>query len=684
MIQLAFITNQHSQHSYTPRPLDGYSSRSKRNPVKSKEWINELPSVVATVLSQKRKMDDPDKDEPRSEGASDEPAGFALFAKPIIEYLNEWMIQHADHPYPTPSEKAVLIADTGLTKRQISDWMARSRKKLKTIPITNKSTNSKEPELALTNDLAILDSAHSNPANGKNLLLDLRNQIRMPGDIRTGKVDVEEDIFVSPSTNPTSSNKPTSIKDLEIFLKTWLTSSEGNLFPTLAQKESIILATGIDKKRLEGWFFRARKKIKKQESMSAVVVESSASEDKERLNDQNIPAGSLTTRFEDSIGRQATQNLAVSPSRKDDESEKVQTPFNARSQSSSSSAEPPLTKVVPTKNSDESKGLTSEAKAYLSRWLSDHFDNPYPNREEKDAMMLILGISHEKQLEGWFCRARKLQKKYETFDDHTLDSKNKSHQSSEPLLSSSYGESGAIKSTNQESDFGSLALSSNFATLLSAAKSELSEGLWENSPELHAGTQVTRNEPTFHQSDDSQQTRLPTPFDAASLESFQGSDSAEIQDRASASPSRMSQSDHPDEQIHYSSYHRVQRRASPSEYTQYHYPRSHANAEFVSYPESYSVGNSSCPHGESYNSSQGQMRASPTEYMHESALVQSEVAVDHRTNIPYYQHIGGRHQVQHFSYPHPQHSDVSRYHEAEGNEFHQPQSSNEQQHQSLN
>jgi hypothetical protein len=698
VIQFAFITNPHSQHSYTPRPLESYSSRSKKNTVKCKEWMNEMPSAVVTVLPQKRKMDDPDKVEPKSEGASDEPTGFALFAKPIIEYLNKWMIQHADYPYPTPSEKAVIIAETGLTKRQISDWMARSRKKLKTIPITNNSTNSKKPELELSNDIATLDSAHNNPANGKNLLLDLRNQTGMPGhDNPAGTIGVKEEILASPATNPMSSDKPTSIKDLEIFMKTWLTSSGGNLFPTLAQKESIILATGIDKKRLEGWFFRARKKIKKQESMNAnvnstksVMVESSALEEKEHVNDSNSPFGSPANRFEDSIGRQATQNLAISPSRKD-ESSKDQYPFNAESHSSNSSAEPILTNVMTTKN-DESKGLTSEAKAYLSRWLSDHFENPYPTREEKDAMMLVLGISHERKLEGWFCRARKLQKKNDTSHDHPpLESKKTSHQSSEPLIPSSYGTSGAINSTNQASDIGSLSLSSNFASLLSAAKSELSDALWENSPELHAGTQVTDYEPTSHQSEDSQhQTQLPTPYDAryntstsegddlcieerkrASVKSLQGSDSAEIHDRISQS--NMSQSYYPprhqlEEQIDCASYHhRVQQRASPLEYTQYHYPRSHTDAEYVSYSESYPVGYSSYPHGASNNSSQGQMRAS----------VQSPVTEDHRTDLPYYQHVGGQHRVQHFSYP--RHSDVLQYPEVEGNEFHQAQSSHEQQ-----
>jgi hypothetical protein len=36
-----------------------------------------------------------------------------------------------------------------------------------------------------------------------------------------------------------------------------------NLMPSLKQKETIIQETGVDKKRLESWFYRARKKMKR-------------------------------------------------------------------------------------------------------------------------------------------------------------------------------------------------------------------------------------------------------------------------------------------------------------------------------------------------------------------------------------------------------------------------------------
>ena len=39
-----------------------------------------------------------------------------------------------------------------------------------------------------------------------------------------------------------------------------------NLMPSLKQKETIIEETGVDKKRLESWFYRARKKMKRSQA----------------------------------------------------------------------------------------------------------------------------------------------------------------------------------------------------------------------------------------------------------------------------------------------------------------------------------------------------------------------------------------------------------------------------------
>jgi len=70
------------------------------------------------------------------------------------------------------------------------------------------------------------------------------------------------------SSNPKKSNvelKPSSA-ELNTFMQTWISRPENkdSLMPSLQQKQQIIEELGVDKKRLEGWFYRARKKLKQE------------------------------------------------------------------------------------------------------------------------------------------------------------------------------------------------------------------------------------------------------------------------------------------------------------------------------------------------------------------------------------------------------------------------------------
>ncbi|KAL7444862.1 hypothetical protein ACHAXM_009687 [Skeletonema potamos] len=60
-----------------------------------------------------------------------------------------------------------------------------------------------------------------------------------------------------------SEAKPSS-DELNTYMDKWVsTHAPMNLMPSLKQKETIIQETGVDKKRLESWFYRARKKMKR-------------------------------------------------------------------------------------------------------------------------------------------------------------------------------------------------------------------------------------------------------------------------------------------------------------------------------------------------------------------------------------------------------------------------------------
>ncbi|CAI4481675.1 AKH_1a_G0018870.mRNA.1.CDS.1 [Saccharomyces cerevisiae] len=49
--------------------------------------------------------------------------------KATVSILNKWLHEHVNNPYPTVQEKRKLLAKTGLTKLQISNWFINARRR---------------------------------------------------------------------------------------------------------------------------------------------------------------------------------------------------------------------------------------------------------------------------------------------------------------------------------------------------------------------------------------------------------------------------------------------------------------------------------------------------------------------------------------------------------------------------
>ncbi|KAL3795774.1 hypothetical protein ACHAW5_007687 [Stephanodiscus triporus] len=114
-------------HSYTPRPLDGYGAKSKKSFDANKVSLDQSLSSTASALPQKRKIDVVDVaiPVPSASAAGGDQNKFALFSKSTVDYLKAWMSQNVDNLFPSTSQKARIVADTGLNRRQVGDWMAR-------------------------------------------------------------------------------------------------------------------------------------------------------------------------------------------------------------------------------------------------------------------------------------------------------------------------------------------------------------------------------------------------------------------------------------------------------------------------------------------------------------------------------------------------------------------------------
>ncbi|KAK7016013.1 hypothetical protein R3P38DRAFT_2445577, partial [Favolaschia claudopus] len=40
-----------------------------------------------------------------------------------VKHLKQWILEHADHPFPTKAEKMELCHMTGLNMTQVENWM---------------------------------------------------------------------------------------------------------------------------------------------------------------------------------------------------------------------------------------------------------------------------------------------------------------------------------------------------------------------------------------------------------------------------------------------------------------------------------------------------------------------------------------------------------------------------------
>jgi len=134
----------------------------------------------------------------RKKRGSQSRSSSAIFPSSTINYLNECSRLN---PFPDADQTARICIVTGLDKMQVEEWMERARKRPK-----NKSNKQ--------------------------------------------------------STTMRNRNNTTTIKELEAYMKTWISKNAFSrdwvltLTPSKSQKDQIVLDTGIERNRLEGWLYR--------------------------------------------------------------------------------------------------------------------------------------------------------------------------------------------------------------------------------------------------------------------------------------------------------------------------------------------------------------------------------------------------------------------------------------------
>jgi len=160
-----------------------------------------------------------------------------------------------------------------------------STTQMKLLPTGGGGNKSPQKPMALPNASKVVEVIEKEEVD-KSAVMDVSNNDNN-GDGSGGAVDMttkEESIknAVLPSN-----------EDLKTFVEAWLARPENalvssTLFPTSKDKEEIIKGCGVDKKRLESFFYRMRKKLKQKQEAEGAAASAS---DGQKAADVSAPVG---------------------------------------------------------------------------------------------------------------------------------------------------------------------------------------------------------------------------------------------------------------------------------------------------------------------------------------------------------------------------------------------------------
>ncbi|TGO82420.1 hypothetical protein BPOR_0835g00040 [Botrytis porri] len=105
-------------------PFEGYKSY----PVSQNNSSTDLPALQTSTENLKSDVGD------------NSPKAGARFSRQSVRILKDWLGLHHRHPYPTDSEREILMSKTGLNKTQITNWLANARRRGKTRPTVTPPT----------------------------------------------------------------------------------------------------------------------------------------------------------------------------------------------------------------------------------------------------------------------------------------------------------------------------------------------------------------------------------------------------------------------------------------------------------------------------------------------------------------------------------------------------------------
>ncbi|KAL1840574.1 hypothetical protein VTJ49DRAFT_306 [Mycothermus thermophilus] len=116
---------------YNPWPLMGDHPRT---------LPEDLPADVQRSAPSASGPENPGEGTTTSAATAPKGKAGARFSRESVKILKNWLSTHSKHPYPTDEEKEMLCKQTGLTKTQITNWLANTRRRNKSA-IVHRSTS---------------------------------------------------------------------------------------------------------------------------------------------------------------------------------------------------------------------------------------------------------------------------------------------------------------------------------------------------------------------------------------------------------------------------------------------------------------------------------------------------------------------------------------------------------------
>ncbi|KAL7476978.1 hypothetical protein ACHAW6_002803 [Cyclotella cf. meneghiniana] len=301
-----------------------------------------------------------------------------------IQHLQNWFVQHSDHPYPSQQDKQTMAELTGLTVTQIVYWFENTRQKRKKAQ-GNESTIRLPPAAIQCLEKWMQHHSHNPYPNN-----DQKTQLLEQTGLNRQQLGSWLERARARQRNSSGTNIHTRCNGFTKKNK-------------LGNDEQV----AVDKKRgsLEGCTRGPAKRRKN------IDDELESTQVKNQNQWTTVPHGTIVDNNEDQK-EEDKKEVSVGKNHKSPEGW-IERPAitNKDTDDTPKSTQANLHLKVEEQKKDTNEHINHGEKFryngdYLMNWIAEHSSNPYPTRDEKEQLMALTGLSAT-QLNNWLYHTRK-------------------------------------------------------------------------------------------------------------------------------------------------------------------------------------------------------------------------------------------------------------------------------------